>query len=476
MMFALMRRDKALRKLGWGIPYAFGVGYLWSTAWARSGGLTWVDIAAGWMLLCIVLVFSGFQVRSSQFEMALPLSPRLLWSARAAALTFTCLVLVAVAIGSACIWSTSDSQVLQAGVHFAAGALLVVALLTSPAPRRNALPVSWRLALFTILAAFVILVLTKTLLAYSPVYALGVALVAVALGFRTYRALPSAFELVPLKPERTGRSLQVWRRQHDKSIASVGSVPSMSALYSGIFRILLPWEWWIVLGMMLVLAAMPGGWRMSMLVLIVLPIMFMPVMQGFKQVAHLPISRRLVFAFATLPGLVAWAGGYALGRLLWNSSGISSLQMTYQPGGLETSTFVNLEFDHRLLAVLWVAGGLLWLAGHLVQLEPHRMPAHTLRAWRYSRWRRYGMIGAIYGVLMLGMACLLVDHTPPISGFRQWVVYHLATGLSWFQQIIPENPVLSWSVVCMLLAGMYLWLLSRFSQIEATFDMEGNRS
>ncbi|MCP5116329.1 MAG: hypothetical protein GY953_36330, partial [bacterium] len=331
-------------------------GHLWSLAWQNRGGLGWVEISSVWFGLMVYLAITGFHARATPFEMALPIPARRLWGCRVFIRVLTCVSFLAVGAAYACYRSPHDSAILTAAAHLASIAVLGVFALYINEPRRHQLSIDWKLVALAGSVTVGAISLSITLVSKSIAYAALPLGAAVLVGIVAWRSVPRTFELVPRQPERGARVKAAGR--------DVQSSPS--PIVWSILRALLTWEWWLVLAMILIFGAMPGSSQFFVLVIIILPVMFIPVMKNLPAFAHLPVSRRMIFASGTLPGLLVWIGGLAIGKLIWASRPGSSLLATYQPGGPETLRWIHLNPTAVVVAALVLFCGVMWLAGHLL--------------------------------------------------------------------------------------------------------------
>ena len=92
MTLDLLFRDRAFNRLPIMMLFAVWLGFLWSSAWQSRGGLGWVEISAVWAGLPAYLGITGFHVRATAFEAALPIPARRLWASRVGARALGCVL------------------------------------------------------------------------------------------------------------------------------------------------------------------------------------------------------------------------------------------------------------------------------------------------------------------------------------------------------------------------------------------------
>ena len=458
MTLRLMLADRALRKLPILVLFAAWLGQLWPVAWRVSGGLDVVDTAAVWVLLGSFFIAAHSHTRTSSFEMALPIPARQLWCARVLTLAGSSVILIGAVVTSACLRSPEDGEILQAGAHFAGTASLAVAVLFAAYPKRSALPLNWRLLWFGVAGIAGAVLLTRAMLALPAMYAVAPLATAAAIGWWAYRSLPANLELAPRKPETPRRAHQTAAVERPPRIAGRWSV------VGGTLRAVVALEWWIVLAMLLIFGALPGSGQYTVLVIIVLPVLFLPVLQSTVQLAHLPVSRRLIFACGTLPGVAAWMVGSAAGQIIWSSLDNLSLLMTVQPGGPETLNWVHLGPSAALFGVFAASCVLLWLAGLLVQMKYGCAAVGS--GWGIRV--RQAVELAFYGAITLTYLFLTVslDDASFVPWLRRGFTYNLLVAVHRTVEWLPANPHLIATLTVILGAAAYRVAERRFLESE----------
>ncbi len=457
MTLRLLWADRALNRLPIMLLFALWIGYLWSLAWQNRGGLGWVEISAVWFGLMVYIAVTGFHVRATTFEMALPISMRRLWTYRVAIRALGCVLFLAVGAVIACYQSPHDSAIVTAVTHLAATAVLAVFALYSPEPKHHRLPINWRLVALACSVTMGAVSLSVTLVSKSIVYAAVPLGAAAVVGIAAWRSVPRTFELVPRQPQ--GRA---------RTAALQDPVQRMPRpLIWNILRAIFTWEWWLVMAMVFVFGAMPGSSQFAVLVIIILPVMFLPVVRNLPALAHLPISRRLIFACGALPGLLIWCGGLAIGKLIWTAAPGVSLLATIQPGGPETLRHIHLGGNAVLAAAMGLFCGAVWLAGHLLQMERCTRPPASASAWKLHRLRKPIAL-ALYGGVTLGALVLMMmlDDVMLASAIRRPLTYHLLLSLERLTEWLPPNPYFVATGAVTILAGAWRLVEARFERLE----------
>lgn len=304
-----------------------------------------------WTAVAIFLCSPGFRERCSPFALTMPVSPRVLWLLHLAAVILSGAAVLATAgalvaaIGSlrGLIPERAplfDPDVTRLVVHLTTGLVFAATLLQSRRPGLHKIPADRRFVAF--LAATIVGVLVLVvMLGERPIWVGVVPLaVAIAIGARTYRALPSAFALVPREAAVSDRgaeiageggNIEAWLGTAEMS-RPAGS-PRPWLLYSTIYQCLAkkPWGMLLAVPFLIFFGMILGGGildetedlRYSHIVMgaYILFAFTAPLMGRVVQLDHMPISRRRLFSLITIPALALLCLGYGGGGLLaaWKS-------------------------------------------------------------------------------------------------------------------------------------------------------------
>jgi hypothetical protein len=414
--------------------------------------LSGVLLGATWALVVAHLLFSRTHERCGEFAMGLPIPARRLWLLRTGLLAGTSVLLIA----SVAALPVSKGRVAASVfLNLAACVLLAVVWIESWVPRKNTMS-GWGFWLFSAVGLAGAIWLSWWLAwtsAWAALVPLGSAL---ALGARTWLAVPLGFEL-------------------DRSAGAPveEAAPRAAAPWAG--RLLVPrlvyeWYWWAMFVMFFMVGMLPASEEAGPIVVFALATSLAPVTLKLPQVAHLPISRRRLFAWGTLPAVVCFLGGLWAGRLVHGARGLRSWLVVYEPGGPETLRWVQLRVDLHLGAVLAVVAGLAWLAIVMLQVAKLGVPALT----RWVAWRRRVVLwsGLAGCLLLMPVAALLMVDPSEFGKPAEALAYYLALGLARMAGVFPTG----WSAVvaaAAALIGMYGWGERRFRQAEALAPMSG---
>ena len=301
-----------------------------------------------WAAVAIFLCSSGFRTRCSPFAMAMPVSPRRLWLTHLSAGLLAGAALLAVsgglvgAIGAMAALKSArtplfEPDVTRLMIHLMSGLVFATVLLQSRRPGLHKIPADRRFIPFlmaTILGVLLLIVMLGDRPLWVSLVPLGVA---IAMAVRTYRMLPSSFTLVSREPEEVGRAAAGMITGADETDAGIWPLAGetgrsragrMWLLYSTIYQTLAkkPLMGLLILPVLIFFGMMLGGaffgededLRYSHIVLVAY-ILFgfsAPLIGRIHLLDHMPISRRQLFAFATIPALSLLSLGYGGGWLL----------------------------------------------------------------------------------------------------------------------------------------------------------------
>ncbi|MBC8423916.1 hypothetical protein H8E07_07310 [bacterium] len=291
-----------------------------------------------WAVLSAGLIGSHYWLRATRLHIALPLPARRLWLARMGSICIGCLLMVLVIALVTSIHPAPDGGLTIDGVvwlgslRIAAAFLLLLMVLQAPSPSLRRLRTSAGYITYTAvmwLLGLLVLVLAPR----SAWLAAPVAAAALLLGWRIWRQIPPAFLLESQEPECDDDSVA------PTVVATAGEQPAAAADAPGRFtrnggsRLLLHRSLWRMLHNHWL------GWLFTVLMTIYgflftfiyhegrtgMIFMFYLFVFGFgagnqallrvHSVDAWPLSRRLIFAHATLPLVFGFLLGSVIGTL-----------------------------------------------------------------------------------------------------------------------------------------------------------------
>jgi hypothetical protein len=291
-----------------------------------------------WMILMPYMLAYGITERCSRLALTLPISTRRLWLARVLGITLSGLGILGVSASTIVVGEylagrqTIDPD-LGALIVSVAGCLpLAAMLLQSPTPNLHKLPFSRGRILYIIGVGVGTLLLISWLSTVPPFYSALVAVPAVMLGIRTYRALPTALDLVAR--QQGDRPDLSDNRPDVRGSVGIG-VPFESprlkpeqqsrwTVHRTVVRTLYnPWLTVLMLTLIVIFGWRNAGYHWSGLsnltwffwVIVMLSGLVVAAMAKAPLLDALPISRRLIFAYLVLPGLTVAFLGYTLGMV-----------------------------------------------------------------------------------------------------------------------------------------------------------------
>jgi hypothetical protein len=316
MIAGLLRRDPSVRSLTRLLPASALTASVLMGMFAWLGAMQHRPVSMGqqvaviWLGATLFLLLGGGRTRCAALDLTLPLSPRRLWLAHVLAVILGGMAVMACSAGFVLlhnwvVWRLSERwTVIEPGgvvlaVHLAAGLILAVALSQSPTP--------------------------------------GQQKIALALGLRTYRSLPTAFTVLPRgaarrRPGTAARGVTPTALQDSSADWAAMAHPARRGLayqwrlHTTIFWFLAkkPVAYVVVLPFYLMMGAFLGwGWvgeyrgRFAW-ILITAYMLFLAFGAPLNRVGlidALPISRRRILAVLLLPGTLMVASGYAVGRV-----------------------------------------------------------------------------------------------------------------------------------------------------------------
>jgi len=305
-------RDTVARRGSWDIPYH-----------DASYGILAVAI---WFLVAFYLLYGNVVGRSTRFQLSLPISVRRLWLSH----------MLSLALGIATIFAVALALVATrngfAGLHPLLGPLLPVAsfrvisvlilalgLVQLVSPRLLEIPMRASTVLSLIVVGVLDLVALVVISRVHP--ALSAIPLAIGVGFLgfAYLSLPTSLSLVPREREREQAARRVeatrpWQGGRDRLLVH-RTVAGLLMRHWGVW---LYGAWALFLGFYLS-GAWPDGLSGPVYVVVAWACMNGPFVYGvgrLRAVDHLPISRRIFFAYLMIPALAVLVIGLALGAFV----------------------------------------------------------------------------------------------------------------------------------------------------------------
>jgi hypothetical protein len=379
----LLRQDPAFR----GLPFLVLAGVVFGSILrafaatlpgdpsAMTGdqrGWTVFALAVAWICCLFVVLSVNFMTRASRLAMSLPVRGRTVWWSRMASILYSGLVPIGVAtvVGSLRVTAGGtgvhlDPFFLMMGGKAAAALVLAAFLFQSPQPQLQRVRPSIEYAVYVVVVSALILLFMVTT-PIGPSSILVPLVLAAALSFRLHRTVPDSFLLFPTEPEgseweREARIATVPdARGTEPTPARPGaeSVPESSQyevsprrlLHGTLSRLLVHhWQMWIFAPMITLygfLVVFDGYARSGRPLPNLLFLMAWPLVEAFQgifrlyRVDHLPISRRVLFPYVALPGLLFVVLGMAIGAAVVGATGNAQCQVCYGDRGI----IVEAEF------------------------------------------------------------------------------------------------------------------------------------
>ncbi len=379
--------------------------------------------------------------------MALPIRARRLWLQRTGVLAATSLVVIA----AVAAWPLAGGWLpASLFLNLAGCVLLAVAWIQSWAPRQNS-DCGWVYTAYAMAGAAGMIWLSWWLTRQGGWSALAPLGAAVALGARTYLAVPRGYEL-----DRSGGG-----RLAEEILPTEGGTGRWRV---PVWRLFFEWYWWMLFNLFFWVGRMPSSEGALPIMMVAVATPLASVVMKRPQLAHLPLSERRLFAWATLPALGCYLSGLLLGWLMDGPPRFQPLLLVYEPGGPETLRWLQLRVDLRMGAVLAVAGGLMWLVMVLLQVGKLSTPGLTRRAGWVQRVKLWCTLACC--LLMLPLIGLFMTEPSEFGQPAEAVAYYLALGLVRVAGVFPTG----WAAVVVAVAaliGIYLWGERGFKQAEA---------
>jgi hypothetical protein len=360
-MFALIVRNRSFRSLPLllfkGVLFSFAVlgAYNIVYLYKHSTSLT-LEVCTVWAILSLYLALGKPSYRCTPLDMTLPIPSHRLWLAHYASVLLSGFLMMLLSgtilvVGSQLLFHhagdapLSGRNLLSAAPHLLAVWLLVVTILQGlnptlfriPGTRRN------RLLMATCIAGSLILLIL--IVPHSAVIALIPFIIALALTYRNYKSVPTAYSILPLKANGTGiaaaeiQEIKIERHYSDRALLPdqiSGSFDNRRLLLTTVFRcfmkiegfVKIPGTTFIVMVFLIVWGMLLSGfftiwkgWDEDLrftFIFITAYVLFSgfrkQLMQIFK-LDSLPIPRRTLFAGLVTPLLLALMIGYGAGLI-----------------------------------------------------------------------------------------------------------------------------------------------------------------
>jgi hypothetical protein len=347
MILALLRRDPALRPkiLASSLLASLGLGqfislYVRYEAYQQGGPLfdptapgALLVVSVIWMVMAGMLFAAQVNVRSTDFDLVLPLPARTIWTARMLAVLGTGLldlVLTAVIFAFAArvrgIEAFGDRSLVALGLRILVMIPWMVALVQNYAPRLAALRWQADTAPFLLVAALSALAGTY-LLGLLPLYCIAIPLILSALLFRrAARAVPPAYLLVPTEPEDGRGPAAVAGQEAWQALTAASAAPPTvprgivtRTLARNLYPLNTKMGWSvaffpIIIAYAILMASREFDLGLIMVVWMWTFFTFLAIapLSTLHRIDPLPIPRRRLLPLLVLPGLILAALSYGI--------------------------------------------------------------------------------------------------------------------------------------------------------------------
>jgi len=555
-MISLLRQDPALRTLRTSVLVMLAAGLSIRVAAAgmypqlgerpmiQEGGAVAVYFFMVWFGLMFFLVPSNFFARAGRMVLALPLSARRLWLARVFSLALAGLAPLAAIIypvslgtGGLANWVVPDPDVLLLGVRIGSCLVLAVVLFQVPSPDLRRIPMrgGYVLCIGTVACVlYLYLLATPNTALYTVLPLLATA----AVGAWTWSRLPAGFVLLPRDlsgtPEPDPGPEEVRKESPGTAPAEGGERRSFPwLLHRTVARVLTAN---LVTGLFLGLTFLEGAVATLLYLTGRNPLLYMVFAAGFQfplisyaaarlwRLDPLPISRRLLFVYAALPGLLAVLLGVGAGWLFLAVSPDNPEQVRYRDHRVQApDEYHEVAWDGRPPAVtapwgethtprpLPLVEGRAFALYDPFEVGPDSSPAFL--AWQVdravlavhgvkglpseSRSRTMAVAVLLLGIITALGLCLALQanratvrpalYTTPVTAFYVLLLLFLAAAIfgesagvtklwivgvlplllcRWIGEALPLATPLLWMVCIAGVAAGYLLVLHTFRRIE----------
>ena len=282
-----------------------------------------------WGLLALYLLYAGVTIRYDRFDMTLPISHRTLWLSRVLALILSALALIGTAAITLVLRNQIEgfqvvgrTQVESLFAQLATASTLVVVLARLPKPSLHEIPLSPSYIVYLAAIWVGVLGVIFLLAGGPPGFALLPGGVALGLGLWIYLSLPEPPVIAPREAEAqsTPAILAMSRETGGRETVITKGAGSRWLVHTTIWRSCYGrWVSWLLFALLLAIGlgaarsgplnSLNGPW-LFILFWLMLNGLFGVAISRLHILAALPISRRLIFAYMVLPGLLVASLGY----------------------------------------------------------------------------------------------------------------------------------------------------------------------
>lgn len=337
MILRLLRRDHAIHYTPYWFPVALVLGVFLSAVGRDGIHPGWDDEFFGpvmltWVIMTMFLAFAQIFVRSTRFDMSLPVPPRLMWAVRVTSVAATSLailtvsVLVTIPLNVRSGVPALPANLLAFVFELMSAVTLLIALIGSIRPTANRMPVGTGPIVSAALAWTGCLLLLFALVALGPAWSVVPLAIAAALFARAWWLLSGPFSL-PSDDAKSSRRDSPQPDSVDEGAAPGGS--RGTTVTGVVFRTLYYHGLSIVMALFLVFFGVyisgvyPDDLSGPVFILMLGPMMpalvLWPLSRLFR-LDHLPISRSRIFPLVVVPApaivCVSLAGALAFGHLV----------------------------------------------------------------------------------------------------------------------------------------------------------------
>jgi hypothetical protein len=415
MIHDLMKQEKSIRSILW-LPVGLAMGaFLLALHETPASGIPFLprDFAPQylfyptlffWAIISPYLLAFGATQRCSRYHMALPLRARDLWLSHMLSLAGSAFAILGVASAVLAIGSRlQGSPGLDAGmralvINVAAFTVLALMLVQTLMPRMNEIKMDRRAIACILLIYLALLVLIPIAASREIHWVLLPLAAATLLGARIYRGLPSGFELVsgkavipsgesaaaPGRPAAAGVS-RTSRAVHPAGPAETGPGEHRSfGPHRLVIRTLLnPVLTPVICIVLFIFGYRNAGYQdqglsnmaLAYWAFVAMSALVITSAHKLHLLDALPISRKLIFAYLVLPGLLVGLAGFSLGTLSGKGRASGTSLVEYEQRNFDR------QLDVRVPLEFWELGNDGWPA----PIEPCCDEPHG--AWSVSLFR-----------------------------------------------------------------------------------------